>query len=79
MCRRSTTEPASIIVAIELAMIALWWTEGAGGGTIDDPFAVDPFALAYDPNLEEGDRSERAAAHLIQVVARLFLEGGANV
>ena len=36
LCLRSTTEPASIIAAIELAMIALWWTEGAGGGTIDD-------------------------------------------
>ena len=78
LCMRSTTEPASIITAIELAMIALWWTEGAGGRTVDDPFAVDPFALAYDPNLDEGDRGERAAAHLIQVVARLFLEGGVH-
>ena len=59
LCMRSTTEPASIITAIELAMIALWWTEGAGGGTLDDPFAVDPFALAYDPHLDEGDRGER--------------------
>jgi hypothetical protein len=78
LCMRSTTEPASIIAAIELAMVALWWTEGAGGGTIDDPFAVDPFALKYDPNLDEGDRGERASAHLVQLVARLFLEGGAR-
>ena len=46
---------------------------------MDDPFAVEPFALAYDPNLDEGDRAERASAHLIQVVARIFLEKGANV
>jgi hypothetical protein len=78
ICARSTALPASIIAAIELAMIALWWTEGAGGGTLDDPFAVDPFALAYDPHLDEGDRGERAAAHLIKFVARLFLEGGAH-
>ena len=76
LCMRSATEPASIIAAIELAMIALWWAEGAGGGTIDDPFDVDPFALSHDPNLDEGDRGERASAHLI--VARLFLEGGAK-
>ncbi len=68
LCVRSTTEPASIIAAIELAMIALWWTEGAGDGTVEDPFAVDPFALKYDPNLDEADRGERASAHLIQLL-----------
>ena len=57
LCIRSTTESASVIAAIELAMIALWWTEG--GGTIDDLFTVDPFALKYDPNLAS-DRGERA-------------------
>ena len=46
------------------------------GDDADDPLQ---FALGRDPDLESEYRGERPGAYLIQAVAKLAMEGGANV
>lgn len=64
-------EPASIIAAIELAMVARW-TEGAAAGRSAKSLPRRPVRPRVLSDLDEGDRGERASAHLSQAVARLM-------
>ena len=50
--------------------------EAIAGDDVDDPLQ---FALGRDPDLESEYRGERPGAYPIQAVAKLAMEGDANV
>jgi hypothetical protein len=61
----------------ELGLISLYWSEKVllPGDDADD---LLQFALGRDPDLESEYLGERPAAYLVQAVAKLALQGGAD-